>query len=225
MQVATSTRCATKSRLKSLSLSLSLTLSLCIVRGFGSREEPGGSIGRSAGRLRAGARWQHLSARAPSPGPRAPNWATLRARAHTHTHARTPLRHASLNNGINRPWRVINCRCQPDMTVYSAVRRQKRSPNISAVPPETGFSIKPARSSQIRRILERWRWEGGRSSILEYAYSSAARYQRMRASASSFRLPDNRLSNFSTVDRKRTFRSRDFTVAEMATLRVFLLLR
>ena len=114
--------CHEKSIEISLSLSLSLTLSLCIVRGFGSREEPGGSIGRSAGRLRAGARWQHLSARAPSPGPRAPNWATLRARAHTHTHARTPLRHASLNNGINRPWRVINCRCQPDMTVYSAVR-------------------------------------------------------------------------------------------------------
>lgn len=39
----------------------------------------------------------------------------IRARTRSH------FRHASLNNGINRPRRVINCRCLPDMTVYSFV--------------------------------------------------------------------------------------------------------
>lgn len=53
---------------------------------------------------------------------------------------RTHFRHASLNNGINRPWRVINCRCPPDMTVYSFVRRAN-VPNIYGIP-SVGLGLK-----------------------------------------------------------------------------------
>lgn len=55
------------------------------------------------------------------------------ARGHANALTRTHFRHASLNNGINRPWRVINCRCPPDMTVYSFVRRAN-VPNICGIP-------------------------------------------------------------------------------------------
>lgn len=53
---------------------------------------------------------------------------------------RTHFRHASLNNGINRLWRVINCRCPPDMTVYSFVRRAN-VPNICGIP-SVGLGLK-----------------------------------------------------------------------------------
>lgn len=60
------------------------------------------------------------------------------ARGHANALTRTHFRHASLNNGINRPWRVINCRCPPDMTVYSFVRRAN-VPNICGIPSGLGL--------------------------------------------------------------------------------------
>lgn len=54
------------------------------------------------------------------------------ARGHADALTRTHFRHASLNNGINRLCRVINCRCPPDMTVYSFVRRAY-VPNICGI--------------------------------------------------------------------------------------------
>lgn len=62
------------------------------------------------------------------------------ARGHADALTRTHFRHASLNNGINRPWRVINCRCPPDMTVYSFVRRAN-VPNICGIP-SVGLGLK-----------------------------------------------------------------------------------
>lgn len=61
-------------------------------------------------------------------------------RGHADALTRTHFRHASLNNGINRPWRVINCRCPPDMTVYSFVRRAN-VPNICGIP-SVGLGLK-----------------------------------------------------------------------------------
>lgn len=61
-------------------------------------------------------------------------------RGHADALTRTHFRHASLNNGINRPWRVINCRCPPDMTVYSFVRRAN-VPNICSIP-SVGLGLK-----------------------------------------------------------------------------------